>query len=348
MKTAFYIFSLLLIFASCVTPEKALEQKRYKRALRLAANEIKSGKDVERNIRIMQTAADHIIDEELKRKKNLVNSSKVKDWIKVQDSYYRVLEVLGKANIKSNGAILSEYDEMCSTKKDLDFKIVEYYYSKGEKDLQKFYEDGQKVNARNAYYEFAAAKKHGGHLYYNNLEDIMSECHQNGIVYYIGDFHIVGHSFFLKPLPANADFEPDCDIRISYGFVDFSKSTSESSQDYTKEVVVGQEEEKDSLGNITYRDITEEVEATVTKIEVTVTASTYTYINSIDLTGQCTVGSESFRSEVSDNYEEIEFSGDERAIPEGLSEKSGAPAFFENNLKDELIKIVDRKLDFNF
>jgi len=348
MKPTLAFIALFLVFSSCVTPEKALEQGWYETALRLSANKIRDGKDVERNIRIMQTAADHIIDEELKAKKALVNSPKVKDWIKVQDSYYRVLEVLGKANVTANGAILTEYDEMCSTKKDLDFKIVEYFYSRGEKALQKFYDTGQKVNARTAYYEFAKAEKNGGDLYYNNLADIMDECHKNGIVYYIGDTYTVGSSFFLKPLPPNANFEPDCDIDIDYGLISFSESRSESSNTYTEEVVVGQEEVKDTSGNITYRDVIEEVEATITTVKVTVTASTWTSVNSSDLSGQCTVSSESFNSSVSDDYEEIIISGDSRAVPTGITEKTGAPVSFESELEDKLNSDVQSELHSMF
>ncbi len=341
------ILMVLLIF-SCVTPEQALEKKWYKTAMRLSAKQIKEGKDIEHNKRVLQTAADHIIFNEIESKKALVNSPKVKDWIKVQDSYYKVLEDLGKANIVSNGALLTEYDEMCSTKKELDFKIVEYYYQRGEKMLRKFYAEGQKSFARSAYYEFAKAVKHGAKLYYNNIDAVMEESHKNGIVYYIGETHIVGSSFFLKPLPRNADFKPDCDIDIDFGSHSFSTSTSSTSQHYTDEVVVGREEVKDTSGNITYKDIYEEIKATVTTITITVTASTWTSINSRDLTGQCSISSESFHTSVSDDCEEIEISGDSRAVPAGITEKSCSVFFMESDLSSDLDRKVDSKLYWKF
>ena len=339
---------MVLLVSSCYTPEQALEKKWYKTAIRLSAKQIKQGKDVERNKRILQTAADHIIYNEIKSKKALVNSPKVKDWIKVQDSYYRVLEDLGKANILSNGAILTEYDEMCSIKKELDFKIVEYYYQRGEKMLRKFYTEGQKSFARSAYYEFAKALKHGAKLYYNNIDAMMEESHKNGTVYYIGDTHIVGSSFFLKPLPRNADFEPDCDIDIDFGSHSFSTLTTSSSRDYTDEVIVGREEVKDTSGNISYKNIYEEIKATVTTITITVTASTWTSINSRDLSGQCTVSSESFHTSVSEDCEEIEISGDSRAVPAGISEKSCSRFSMESNLSSDLDSKVDSELNWKF
>ena len=339
---------MILLIYSCVTPEQALEKKWYKTAMRLSAKQIEEEQDIEHNKRILQTAADHIIFNEIESKKALVNSPKVKDWIKVQDSYYRVLEDLGKANIISNGALLTEYDEMCSTKKELDFKIVEYYYQRGEKLLREFYTEGQKSFARSAYYEFAKAVKHGAKLYYNNIDAVMEESHENGIVYYIGDTYIVGSSFFLKPLPHNADFEPDCDIDIDFGSHSFSTSTTSSSKDYTDDVIVGREEIKDTSGNITYRDIYEEIKATVTTIEVTITASTWTSINSRDLSGQCSVSSESFHTSVSDDCEEIEISGDSRAVPSGITETSCSRYSMESNLDSELDSKVDSELNWKF
>ncbi len=340
------LFYILIILSSCVTPEQALERRWYKMALRLSAKKIKNGKDVEKNIKILQTSADHIIVEELEKKKGLVNSPRVKDWIKVQDSYYRVLEVLGKANIVSDGKILEAYDEMCSIKKDLDFKIVEYYYNRGENHMKNYYKDNQKKDARSAYYEFVKAKKHGAAIYYNNIDVLISDAHQKGIVYYIGDVSVVGNNFFLKPLPENADFEPDCRINIDFGSHSYNKSSSESSRNYSKDVVVGKEEVKDTSGRITYRDIKKEVEATVTTVKVTVTVSTWTSVHSTNITGQCSVSSESFHCSVSDDYEEVHISGDRRAVPCGVSEKSGNSCFVESTLEDELDRKVLWSLPF--
>jgi len=337
------LLSMLLLF-SCMTPEQALQKGHYETALRLAAKQVENGKDVQNNQWIMQTSAAHIINRELESKKALVNSPKVKDWIKARKSYYKVLKHLWQVNTASHGAILTEYDNLCSIKKELDFKIVDYYYQRGMQQLDKFYKEGQKSDARSAYYQFDEAIKNGGKTYYNNLEDLKEESHQNGIVYYVGDRYIIGSSLFLKPLPSGADFEPDCDIDIDYGLHTYSTSTSSSSQSYSAEVVVGHEEVKDTSGQVTLRAIYEEVHATVTTTEVTVTASTWTEINSRDLTGQCTVSSHSFHTSVSDSCEEIEISGDDRAVPAGVSEQTCSELSIESQLSIQLDDEVERQL----
>lgn len=337
-----------LLLTSCFSPEKALNNGFYKRAIQLAINKIENNKDVEKNIRIMQTAADHLVEKELLNRKQLVNSPKVKDWIKAQDSYYRVLETLGKANITSDGAILNTYDDMCSIKKELDFKIVDYYYQVGDKLLGGFYDSGTKQFARDAYYNFVEAKKNGGDIYYQDIEELKTESYENGIVYYIGEEYTVGSSFFLKPLPTNADFDPDCDIDIDYGYTHSDESTSETTQKYTKNIVVETLEKRDTAGNVIYEDVYEEVEATVTITTVTLNLSKSVSVNVNDITGQCTISNESFTVSVSDSYEEIEIEGDEEAIDNSISEQSGAPAFFESNLEDKLEKQVNDKLDWIF
>lgn len=333
MKTIFVLLLTTLILSSCYTPEQALGKRKYKLAFRLATKRIKKGIEVDNNIRILQTAADYIVDKEIKKDAKYINSNKVKDWIKAQDKYYRLLEKLGKSNIVSEGALTPIYDDLCSKKIDLDFKIVDYYFQQGENLLNKFNETGLKIYARQAYYKYNESEKHGAHVFYYDIEELLVECHNKGIVYYIGDISTIGSSFFFKPLPPNANFEPDCDIDIDYGSISTSHSSSSSSRTYTKDIEIGKEEVKDTSGKvISYKPIYKTIEATVTTTTVTITASTWTSIHSQNISGQCTASSESFHTSLSDSYEEVDISGDERAITGCVTEKSGSPFFLESSL----------------
>lgn len=345
MKTRFTLLLIPFTLLSCYTPEQALGKKKYNLAFYLATEKIKKGIETENNIRILQTSADYIIDKEVKKDAKLINSNRVKDWIKAQDRYYNLLEKLGKSNIVSDGAITYAYDDLCSKKIDLDFKIVDFYFHKGENLLEKFNETKQKLFARKAYYQYKKAKKHGAFTFYNNIDDLLSESHFKGIVYYIGDKNIIGSSFFFKPFPINADFEPDCDINIDYGSININESSSSRSTTYSKEIKVGKVEVKDTSGNIiSYRSIYKTIQATVTTTTITITASTWTNIYAQNLSGQCTAKSESFSTSESGSYEEASISGDTRAVPGGITEKSGSSFFLESNLVSSVRRSVEREL----
>jgi hypothetical protein len=338
-----FLFPTLFIL-SCLTPQEAFDKGYYRKAFISSSEQIKKGKNIESNSFIIKKSAKALIEKELKRDENLLNSIKVKDWVKVQDRYYRLLEKLGKVNIETDGEILDEYDELCSLKKDLDFKIVDYYYERGFKYLEQHYKNGSKKLARDAYYQFLKANESGGYLYYHDLGDLISESRKRGVVYYICYDRNLGNSIFFKRLPKNADFEPDCIVNIEHDGINSKQEISESSQFYTDEVFVKKEEVKDTSGNITYRSIYKEITATVITSEIEVTLSTTTWVDVENVTGQCSKYSESFTSSVSDFYEEIRIVGDKEAGRASISESIGEPTFFRNNLDCDLWRKVENDL----
>lgn len=344
-KSLSIILLVIIFFTSCMTPKEAYDKGMYRTAFFSASKQIKKGKNIEKNEIILRQSASALVEKEMRRDESLIASSDVKKWVKVQDRYYRLLEDLGKVNIESNGVILEEYDQLCSNKKELDFKITDYYYQLGADFLEEFYQSGNKESARDAYYMFLKAEKSGGELYYNNLADLIIESREKGIVYYVCDDANIGNSLFLQELPENAEFEPDCIIEVDYGIVNSTTNITEESKTYTDEIIVGTKEVKDTSGNIIYRSIYEDIEATVITVKVEVTLSTTTWVNVEDVTGQCSEENRSFTTSVSDTYEEIRINGDREALKESFIESEGEPSFFRSDLEDELLRKVDSGLD---
>jgi len=337
MKTKLILLFLTsFLIYSCLSPQKALDKKQYKTAFWLSSQKIKYKKEVDKNIRILQTSADHLVDNEIKRDAKLLDSYKVKDWVKVQDRYYKLLEDIGKANIISDGALLPIYDDLCTKKQDVDFKIVDYYYQRGIDFLNEHYKEDNKKKARDAYYQFVKAEESGAHIFYSDINDLINESRKRGVVYYICHGANLGNKMFFKKLPRNADFEPDCVIDIDFGSINYDEIVSEDNHVYTKEILVRTEEEKDTSGNITYRSIYEKISATVTTTETKLTLSTTTWVDAENVTGQCTKSSKSYTSSVSGSYEEVRVEGDKDALDYYISEDIGEPAFFRSNLESEL------------
>ncbi len=197
------------------------------------------------------------------------------------------------------------------------------------------------MQSRNAYYSFKNGEKHEGQSFFPSLADDKEDAYQNGIVYYISDYGNIGRRLFLKPLPRGANFKPDDDIRIDHGYVSFSTSESEYRDSQTKKIETGQEEVTDTSGNTTYIPILEKIQAIVVTKTITVTASVSTQLWSKNVTGQCSVHTSSFTTEISDSYEEVTVEGDERALRHSVYKDSGEPAFFKSGPESDVISKAD-------
>ena len=231
-----FLFTFVLLLLSCKSPTELLEEGNYKSAFKKAVKEVKYGKNVDQNIKVIEAAAEIKVNEALQFTAIKTKSGNVKDWIKTQAKVYNLLEDLGKANILTRGSIAEPYDMLCTEKKEIDYQIVEYYYDEGHRLLDRFYDGGPKVDARNAYYSFKKCEKFQGQEFFLNLAENINDAYQNGIVYYVSNNWNLGKKLFLHPLPKDADFLPDCDITIDHGYVSIYESESTSSRSYSKKV----------------------------------------------------------------------------------------------------------------
>ncbi len=345
MKSFLNLTLILILFFSCTSPREALKKGQYRTALNLASNEIKNGKNIEQNELILKKAADQLVKKTMYENKDKLNSDNIKNWIKVQDKFYGVLNSLGKANIESGEKITDTYDKLCSAKIDVDFKIAEYYYNSGLDLLKEYNQTKLKETARQAYFQFSESKNQGGPGFFNDIDDLLEYSLQNGIVYYECDDLDLGNSLFFREIQPGADFEPDCIVEVNQSSIDFDEEEDKIEDQYTKDIEVGTKETRDTAGNVIYKPIYETIEATVYTIKHTITAYNTTTIDVDDMTGQCTIESESFTTEFSDSYKEIKIEGDERAINEDIDEKSGEPAFFRDDLEDKLNEKIQEKLN---
>ncbi|HHH53619.1 MAG TPA: hypothetical protein ENK91_08170 [Bacteroidetes bacterium] len=279
------------------------------------------------------------------KNRDKLRSNNVADWVKVQDKYYNVLEKLGRANVNSGEKITDEYDKLCSAKLDVDFKIAEYYYNEGLEKLAEYDSTKLKVYARDAFYSFNNSIEKGGPGYFNDIESLIEFCKEKGVVYYECYDMYLGSSLFFQPIPDDADFQPDCIVDVDQTIVGFYEDEDKDEKEYSKEIETGTKETIDTSGNVIVKPVYETIEATVTIITHTLTAYRTTTIDVDDMTGQCTMSSESFTTRISDSYEEIKIEGDRNAIDDGTIEKTGEPAFFRSNLEDELEDKIEERLN---
>ena len=335
----------LLGLLSCSSPSKALEKGRSKKAIRLAKSDLRKNKNITENITILNVAAHDEIDKVLASNTNKLSSPEVKDWIKVQNNYFGLLENIGEANQLSNGEVSEPYDRLCEHKTELDYKIADHYYQEGEEQLLAYHRSNEKSMARQAYGRYNLAQEYGADKYYADIQEKLDYCVEHGRVYYIAYDYSPSNDLFFRPLSESPhDVEADCVFSSSRSGYTTSETSSTSEKKYEERVQIGQESETDTSGIVTYTPIYEYVYAYKNTTDITVTLSTTTSVNVKNQTGQCHVRSWNFSKTVSDSYEEITFTGDSRAFPIGAKDETGVPAFFISKLQGRLDDAVEDEL----
>ena len=329
---------------SCSSPQRALEKGNNKKAIRLAKKSIKKNRDIHENVEILNLAAHSEVENIMAASAHNLSSPEVEDWIYVQGDFYCLLENIGEANLLTAGLVSEPYERLCAAKTDLDFRIADHYYQAGEQHLRDYEYDLMKRTARLAYHQYSQAKAYGAGDYYSELEDKMAYCLENGRVYYTARNYRPASSLFLRALPAGADFEPDCILSSSRHGHSSHKCTTTKNKTFKKNVVVGSVSHTDTSGVVTHQDVYEDVYAYRKKTQTTITLRTTTWINVIDNTGQCSEHTRSFSTNVSGDYEEVEYSGDKRAYPPGARDKKENPYYLIRRLERELDRKVERRL----
>ncbi len=339
-----YLLLALALFYACASPSKALEKGQTKKAMRLAKSDLKKQKNIAENIAVINEASQIEIDKILESNSNKISSPEVKDWIKVQNNYFALLEDIGEANQMTSGQISEPYDRLCEFKTDLDYKIADHYYKEGENYLFAFQSTGMKHLVKSAYYSYNTSEEYGGLKYHDDITEKKDYCVEHGRVYYIANNYDPSNNLFFRPLPHDSDQSADCIINSNRSGYSLSESRNSSQMTFQEVIKVGQESKIDTAGVVTYTPIYQTVYAYKNTTVITMSLSTTTWINVNDETGQCPLSSWSFNKEVSDSYEEVTYTGDSRAYPNFANDETGQPAFFISNLEDDLDRVVDREL----
>ncbi|MEQ8706470.1 MAG: hypothetical protein RIC19_21235 [Phaeodactylibacter sp.] len=119
----------------------------------------------------------------------------------------------------------------------------------------------------------------------------------------------------------------------------------DSSEDHhTKEVITGHETKRDTSGNAYEVPVYEEVSSTVTYITHHKRASLSVSVDIINQSGQCTMSGCSFSDQVEAQDEEVEISGDSRAIPSSVSETTFSDLPDDDELAEDLIDALARRV----
>ncbi len=342
IKDYFLSLSFLLLVYSCITPEKALERGQYSKAIELANKQILRGKHLEENRAIIATAIPYKIQEFRQENLSLLKDGGLQNKMRVSERYTDIVQMLNGANLQTSGMLSDELDALEGEKRELDQHIARDWYIQGSRKMASLRRTESKETAREAYNRFSQSERFGGGDLFDDPDKQKRIAYEEDVIQYVSDNPLLHpEGLFVKALPKDAGFEPDCVLKVSRSFVDFDESICENEENYETKIEVDTRSETDSSGEEILIPIYETVNATVIKRSITVTASKEMSIIAKDLTGHCFLKDKYYDVSSTDSYIEIEVEGDERAIPDPPDECSGPPVFFEDNLEEELDDLLD-------
>jgi len=283
--------ALIFMTGACSTPEAAIKQGNYKKALNVAANNISQGKDVERNEAHLQQAAKALTVETILFSE--IYDSGIEDWDTNQDRLDNSLSLIGDKNILTQGAISASYDKLSEAKRATDLKIVEYYYTNGKTLLQQAIQTGESSYARDAYDQFVKSEEEGASLFYIAPEGLTLP------------------DKFVKRVSAESGVVPDCVVTLDYTLPVVKELSNISETSVIRKTIQRRHPIKNSKGE--YKPDILELIAYKTEKEIQYEGSLTLSVEVTANTSQCFLSSrdETFLEKKVCN--EVTFTGDERA-----------------------------------
>lgn len=342
MRLLSIFLGILLIFG-CSTPSELIIEGKLNQAFNKATKQIKRGKDIPSNTDALKIASEKISTITIQYAKQYEQSNRLKDWTYAQKVYDKALKNIHNANQLIEGQLQSSYDKLCDKKIDLDFKITNHFYQKGEEMLAAHYEQLSKQFARDAYSNYKECLSFGGDRFFQDINEKIEESILQGTTYFISYNFQPTSRLFFQPQNQESIESPDCEISADFGGIRFSENSRSCTNHYSETIKVGTRTEVDTSGKTQYYPIYKDVHGSVTTTTVTVQASATTYVNVRNATGECFKRSDFFNNSVEDSYEIVSFCGDRRAIPSCYAIKNDS---YKVN-KWDLERRLNSEIDFD-
>lgn len=351
---------LLLFLTTCQSPRQAFEAGEYDKSFKKALARLEYDQN-DRELRgLLRQSAEHILQREHDRRNQLYASDDPADWAKALDLNEHLQNQLSPALPYLQGTLQYELDGLQSEYQRTRPLIYQAYLDRGRQRMQEFDTTGRKSTAQAAYFDFKSAGEYAGTAVEASLNSLVKAASKGGTLqarveldppfFYrfdteraldrlagpAGDFYQL--SYNLHPA------EADCVIRINFSDVDIDEWGDSSEDHHTEEVVTGYETKRDTSGNTYEVPVYEEVSGTVAYITHHKRASLSVSVNIINQSGQCTMTGCSFSDQVEAQDEEIEISGDTRAIPSHITETHFSDLPDDDDLAEDLIDALAQRV----
>ena len=359
MKRHFY-YLFLLVVGACQSPQKAFDAGEYDKAFKKSVAAFQHQKGSPEIRTVMRRSAEQILQRENERRNLLYASDDPSEWEKALYYNEHLQKQLTPALPYLEGTLQHDLEGLQSEYLQTRALIYQAYIDQGIADMAAFDSTAQKALAQEAYFNFESASAYTDDTDQFPFDSLLQLAQQNGTL--LGRLELDPPFFYrfdtergLSNLEGQSGLfynfrynlnpgEADCIIQINFSDVDFDEWEDDHTERHTKEVIVRHETETDTSGNTYEVPVYEEVSGSVEYTTHHIKASLSVSVNIINQSGQCTLSGHSFSDWTEAEDEAIEISGDDRAIPSGVSETTFSDLPSESDLAEELIDNLCRQI----
>lgn len=351
---------LLLLLTACQSPRQAFEAGEYDKAFKKALARFEHSQSSPELHVIMRRSAEQILQREHDKRNQLYASDDPDDWAEALDRNVDLQEQLSPALPYLQSTLQFEMDGLQSEYQRTRPLIYEAYLDRGRQKMEEFVSTNSKATAQSAYFDFKSAEEYAGNAVEASLDSLLKAARTGGTLqarveldppfFYRFDTeraldNLTGPSGYFYELSYNLHpGEADCIVRINFSNVDVDEWEDRSEDRHTKEIITRYETERDTSGNTYKVPVYESISGTVAYITHHKRASLSVSVNIINQSGQCTMTGCSFSDRVEAQDEQIEISGDTRAIPSHISETTFSDLPDDDDLAEDLIDALARRV----
>jgi hypothetical protein len=356
-----FCFSLLLLMA-CASPMKQLKKGNYEKAYKQANNQLKRGKSVNENTKVLKKSLTKIIAVESAYKEKLKNSNQIEDLEKAYGVNLGLQDKIENAfTYVQDGTFQQDFDGLLTEADWMKNEIASAYYGFGQSGLEQAIEMNDKFAARDAYTDFLSAEKYG---YHSDSLDILKEkaLEFSQLIYTVEAEAVFGiiyewridrqferienysNSFQRIVYEKNNVEGVDCQIEIEFSNLDFNNNENSRTEIFSQQIQTGTTSVTDADGNVTQVPVYSTVEGSVNIITRVRAAEWEININVRSGSHNCKIRGDRFSRRLVAEVEEYYTSGDIRAIPPEYRNVGSGNMPTDDQMAEELLEIIYREV----
>jgi len=349
------LFTISLLAVSCYGPKKLYEKGKYGKAFDKALSDVKKGKDRKMKT-LLNKAFAKLIDQ---KRDDIIDLGARYDLDDAEHNlrkYEDVDERFDKGEAYLTDDNVTRYQGLRAEKE----MLVERVFNDGVDLMENFATSQRKIDAQEAYHHFILVDKYCD-VDYENIDLLLRDALEGGtVVYNVSsdpgfDFtyrweidrrfdDLEGTQGFRRITYDAFSNQGDCLVELDFSDLDVDVQEQSSSQSYSKEIQDGYTTKVDTSGREikvpNYVNVTGSVET----IKLIKTVSWRMQLDVRSMTGDCDLREERWSRYVTDQVEQYELRGDDRAIPSQFKQRQSGELEDTDDMVDDLLDDLYREV----
>jgi hypothetical protein len=362
MKLQTLLCLSMLLLTACASPMKQLKKGNYEKAYKQANIQLRRGKSVNENTKVLKKSLTKIIAVESANKEKLKNSELIEDLEKAYEINLGLQDKIENAfTYVQDGTFQQDFDGLLTEAVWMKKEIGLVYYGFGQSGLEEAIEMNDKFAARDAYDDFLVAEKYG--FTADSLDILKEKAIQFArLIYTVKAEAVFGiiyewridrqferlenysDSFQRIFYEKNNVEGVDCEMEIEFSNLDINNNENARTEIFSQQIQTGTTSVTDAEGNVTQVPVYSTVEGSVNIITRVREAEWEVNINVRSGSHNCKFKEDRFSRRLLAEVEEYYTSGDIRAIPFQYRNGTSGIMPTDDQMADELLEIIFREV----